>query len=161
MRYRRVILRMYMAVGCAVVSSVAFLGIPVSKLFEGNVQNAVSVITASVFWAGLFLEQVLLLLVNRHRKQAPSPLAVKKRLEQSRVGLLRFVSNTEAAISDIALLAALLIMIAIVLFDVRNLWISITAVVLLLLTFQFHCIFNGKNYLYFKHIKDLNKLRRS
>jgi len=154
---RRAVWCMHMAIGCAAASSFALLGAPLRQHFEGSLERTVSFAAAGIFWGCLLLEQFLLLQVKWHRDRTKIPPAIKKRLERSRSGFLTFGSNQEAAIADILFFAAVLIATAMLLFQVRSLWAVAASLSSLLLTLQFHCMFNGKNFIYVRALSRFKK----
>lgn len=139
-----------LSIGCVVASSLAFLCIPICSSIEGIPGKAFSIIVATVFWGGLILEQVFFWRANDGRKNIQQRAFKSRRLKNASVGLVTFGTSREARICDIAFAVSLVTSIAFNFLRIQIDWLVILSLAVLLLSFNLHCILNGKTYRYIK-----------
>lgn len=138
------------SIGCIILSSLAFASIPICSSMEGPPGKMCSIIVACVFWGGLILEQVFFWRANEGRKRIQQRAFKAKRLKNASIGLVTFGTSKEARICDIAFVISLITSIVFNFLKVRINWLVILSLAILLLSFNLHCILNGKTYRYIK-----------
>lgn len=157
MLFQRTISLLRMAVACAILSTVAFLCIPLCDAFGEGIEKMLSIVIASVFWGLLMLEQVFFWMANRGRKKMEKSFFCKKQLIKGSSGLSTFGPNKEARMCYIVLCMSAVSTLSLVIFRVQVDWLVILSIALLLLSFNLHCILNGKNYRYIKAFYKIKK----
>lgn len=132
----------------AVVAGLALLLIPKSNVRGNGAEKVLSLIIAIIFWIGIIIEIVMLIMANSNRKN--SLPANRKHI--GTIGALTFFSNREASIVDIILCVSLITLTILTIGNIEVGLLNIIVIVIVFLSFNFHCFFNGKNYKYFKTI---------
>lgn len=139
-----------LSIGCVVASALAFLCVPICSEIDGIPGKFFSVTVAIVFWGGLILEQVFFWRANKVRKKIQQRAFKSRRLKNASVGLVTFGTSREARIFDIAFAVSLVTSIAFNFLRIQIDWLVILSLAVLLLSFNLHCILNGKTYRYIK-----------
>lgn len=138
------------SIGCIILSSLAFVCIPICSSMEGTPGKVFSIIVACAFWGGLILEQVFFWRANEGRKRIQQRAFKARRLKNASIGLVTFGTSKEARICDVAFVISLITSIAFNFFKVQIDWLVILSLATLILSFNLHCILNGKTYRYIK-----------
>lgn len=141
------------------IMSISILFIPITDVFSENVGKIMFYVIGVVFWLSLVVSQVFFWIANRERRLLANKLSKKEieKLNTNRVGLFETFQNRKATIADsIAILSLLLVAVALI-FKIKNEWIILISVSLLIFSFNMHCIFNGVNYRYIHYISKLQK----
>lgn len=121
--------------------------------YEGNsVQKLFAFLTGFLFWAGLLVGIVLLILVNTHRKKNKS-LNHTRNLKKG-MGIISFMSNRPAAIVDIAMVALFIFILATMFIPLIGEEIRIILLTFLLCSVYMHSMLNGVNFLYINLINE-------
>ena len=103
------------------------------------------------FWVFAIAAAVLQIILSANIKRLQKTGKLHNlRIKKKRVGIIAFFSNPHAVISDIALLASLVVFIVFMIIRPISIFVYISLSVLFL-SFCTHCIFNGKNYYYIKN----------
>ena len=132
-----------------VLSALSLL-LTVSGNFSGKPPEIMTaVISASLFWGGLLLAIVLLVIVNIRRKSDKTQSNIRKQ----RVGAFCFFSNKIAMVFDI--LTAIFFIAAVVTMFIPSVsdYISLILVVLFLISAYMHSMLNGVNFKYIYSVK--------
>lgn len=144
-----------LAVVSSIVSIIAFMSIPLCFAFGDEKKGFLTIIVASVFWGGLLIEQVFLLMANYGRKKIQRSAQKLRPIEIKTIGLLKFGANREAFVCDISLAFFVVTTSLLLIFDIQHDLLVISSLAGLLLSFNLHCIFNGKNYTYIKAFRKI------
>ena len=121
--------------------------------YEGNsVQKLFAFLTGFLFWAGLLAGVVSLILVNTHRKKNKS-INLTRNLKK-RMGIISFMSNLPAAISDAAMVVLFILILATLFIPLIGEEIKIILLTFLLCSVYMHSMLNGVN---FKYINLINE----
>lgn len=136
------------SIGCIVLSSLAFMCIPICNSVEGALGKIFSIIIACLFWGGLILGQVFFWRANKGRKRIQQRAYKVRFLKNASVGLVTFGTSKEARICDVTFAVSLVTSIAFNLLRIQIDWLVILSLAVLLLSFNLHCILNGKTYRY-------------
>lgn len=140
----------------AMVGAVALILVPVVS-FDGSVAARVGAyMVASSFWLSVAAALLLTVFASKARRELEAKQP-SKTISESRPGVLVFRRNREGLIADLVLVIAALVCVGLILFRVRTGWSVIIVVSILFLSFQLHCIFNGKNYRYIKALVNHKK----
>lgn len=132
-----------------VLSALSLL-LTVSGNFSGKPPEIMTaVISASLFWGGLLLAIVLLVIVNIRRKSDKTQSNIRKQ----RVGAFCFFSNKIAMVFDV--LTAIFFIAAVVTMFIPSVsdYISLILVVLFLISAYMHSMLNGVNFKYIYSVK--------
>lgn len=124
--------------------------------YSGNAFNIIMAYAVGIlFWAGLIVGYVLLLIINSHRKKQMN--ASKKNtsaVRKSRPGIIVFLSNKYAFIADLTMGVTFILTIVFLFIPLFNYGLAVVFGSVLLFSIHMHCLFNGMN---FKYINTLNK----
>lgn len=109
-----------------------------------------SYIAAGIFWLIMILQIVLILKASKIRKHIENCKNESSQIKTYRLGLISFFNNKEGTVSDIIFIVSIILLIFILVFEKTYSLISVICFPCLFLSFNLHCIFNGKNYTYIK-----------
>lgn len=142
---KKIKLFFWLAVICFTVSSMSFLFLPHAFENSLNRERNEYFIIGTVFWLFLVLGVLLLFHANTFRREfAKTRLGGDYRMK-SRIGILMFFVNIPGTVSDVIFIISLIAFIVILTVDVRSKIIYVIFA-LLILSFEMHCIFNGRIY---------------
>lgn len=157
MTRRQTVISFLMSAGFLAISAI---GILLISLFKAGSVGAY--ISAGVFWVGLFLQQVLFWRGNAGRKQLEKKEVLLRMAGKYDLGILVFGANQEGRLCDVVFLIALVAVILEAAFHVKYEWLITLTLAIVFLSFQLHCILNGRNYRYMKaYFKHLQKKEHS
>ena len=146
------------------IQSVCLLVIPVLEI-----DNVMNTVFAVLFWASLILYIVSVMLSSKERQKIEKSKFRVKKLKKNHIGILKFFQNKEAVIFDVLLFISTAVIIVSLLFKTEFVWLIAIGLFLWFISFNLHCLFNGKNYIYIKayeiykkeHGKNEQKKRKS
>ena len=151
---------LFICIGMASLQFVLLLLIPYSNIVGTKKQQTMAYIIAFLFWASIICEIVFVCLAGNERKRLDRKLHKGKEINQSLSGIFSFFKNREAIVADVTLFLSVVLLGVIIWTNVKISWIIIGVVSVLALSFNLHCILNGKNYRYLKEIKNKKKEKR-
>ncbi len=160
MLFRRATLFLKLAITCAALSACAILLLPLCGAFDDNTKSLSKIILPVVFWGGFAMELIFFGISNAIGKKLRKQILHGKRLRKAPLGIAAFGSNKEARICDIILCAAAVLMVGLLLGRVRTAWLVTLSVALLFLSFNLHCILNGRHYRQIKLFRRIKKTDR-
>ncbi len=144
----------YLSVVCVIISSLALLCIPSTDINGVGTKKVLAYVTAAVFWLSLFISQIFFWSANSKRKIIERELKKRKiKTINSKPGLVSFFKNKPAITADAGLFFSAVLLAITTCFHLKNEWLIIGCVFLLFLTFNLHCLLNGKNYKYIQNYK--------
>ena len=106
---------------------------------------------ATVFWLGLFFEQFFLWRANNLRRKIEDTHKLGK--AHGRPGIISFFQNPVGAVSDILLFVSLICLLIFMKLRIGENAVQFIFITLLVFSFRFHCILNGKNFKYKKALE--------
>lgn len=148
---------------CIVMACLQFLLlvlIPFANVEGTEGQRMFAYVIAFLFWTSIFAEIIFLCMANSQRKRLSRKLYRNKEISQSLLGIFSFLKNKEAMVVDIMLFLSVILLGIIIWTNVKTGWIIIGVVSVLVLSFNLHCIFNGKNYRYLKELINNKKEKK-
>ena len=137
----------------AVFEFVLILCIPLVNIDGSLIQRVGAYIIAAAFWISIVMECVFSHLSTYERKYVERKEYRNRTLKHSQPGVISFFKNLEATIVDIILFLSAIIVVIIAWLQVKTGWMIITCTSVLFLSFNLHCILNGKNYRYIKALR--------
>jgi hypothetical protein len=140
---------------CVGAAFISLLLIPAIKL-----QKAMMYMIAAVFWISVILEQVFFWKCNSDRKQMERKTWPKRRQKNAPIGIAAFFKNPEAIVADAVLFISAISTTLIAAFRVQISWLIIMSISLLFLSFNMHCILNGRNYRCMKSYEKYKKTKK-
>ena len=99
-----------------------------------------------LFWLGLIFEQFFLWRANKIRKKIEGTGRYERAL--GRPGIVSFFQNRAGAVSDILLGFSFLCLVIFIALQKGENSMQVLLITVLVLTFRFHCILNGRNFKY-------------
>ena len=150
--FRRFNRLFWLAIICCALSGMVLCCIPFINLNGSSTQKTNLYIFGGLFWIGIILEQLFFWRTNSLRKKAEGENGENtySLSSKSRIGIFSFFQNIEAIICDIVLILSAVLVVLSVVLQIKEQWLIIVSIVLLFLSLNLHCFFNGKNYLYKK-----------
>lgn len=129
-----------------VFSSASFMLFYFVDYQKNNFTKALGYLLPAIFWLGLIIAVVMQILIS---------LKLKMEVTKNRIGVVSFFKNKYAVVFD-ALMIVSIIITVILLIKHTNSFIVFLIISLLIISFEMHCILNGK---YFNAIflKENNK----
>lgn len=142
----------------AIIPSALILCIPFVNLEGTGIQRVLAYIMATAFWLCIILELLMIWKCSTNRKCIEN---YRKNqgiaLPQSKPDVVSFTKTREGRVADIVMFASLITVIVIVWAQVKLQWLILGSVSVLYLSFNLHCLLNGKNYRYIKLLNNYKK----
>ena len=134
------------------IATTSLLFIPIAKL-----SNSILYIIAALFWLSVIAGQIFFWMCNTERKKMEQKSNKKRKQKKEPPGIVVFFRNKESFIADIVLFTSILLTTILNILRIDISWLIIISISVLFLSFNLHCILNGKNY---KCIKDYEKYKK-
>ena len=157
MMLQRIFRYITLSIILAIMASILLILIPASTVFGEKTGSVISIVLAAMFWISLVLEQIFFWLADTGRKKFLKRFFTGRKIVNPSIGIISFGCNKEARVSDLAFFAALITTVCLIVFQAQNQWLICGALSVLLLSFTFHCIFNGITYRYIKVFRKIKK----
>ena len=143
-------------ISLAVLEFVLILCIPLVNLDGSSAQKIGAYILAAFFWICIAIEGIFVHLSTQERRWMERRGFRNRALKHSPPGVISFFKNLEAMVVDIILFISAILVVILVWTQVKTGWMIMAGISILFLSFNLHCILNGKNYRYLKAYR-LNK----
>lgn len=146
---------------CVVTESIASLVfgtvfialIPLAN-FDGTVaQKVFSYAISCLIWLSVIALTFSVCKASAAKKALEKRGFQIKKISRSSIGLFSFFKNREATVADIVLFVSLIGTVLLTQIKTKSEWILMICLALLFLSFGLHCIFNGRNYRYYRYIE--------
>lgn len=137
----------------AVLAFVLLLCIPIGDLDGSALQRMLAYIFAAGFWLSVIAESVFVWLASRERKRLERRGYRDKSISHSPVGIISFFKSPEASGVDVFLFLSTITVVIFLWLQVKTSWMIMAGVSIWFLSFNLHCILNGRNYRYFKRLR--------
>ena len=148
------------AIALAVFETVILCLIPFfSRTSAPNKISTEAYILSALFWTSILAEIFFVISASKIRKRIKHQTHEKDADMHLLPGIISFFKNPEAIICDVILFISIIGIIIIIALNVKTKWIIMSGVLTLFISFNLHCILNGKNYRYLKLLKD-NKIEK-
>lgn len=116
--------------------------------YSGTILNVIlAYLVGVLFWVGLIVGIVLLLVINKHRK-ADESFRVKKKLP----GIISFFSNQYAIVADVVTAISLIFLLVFLFVPWFNQGVTVALIAIFLFAFNMHCVLNGMNFKYIQYL---------
>lgn len=137
----------------AFLEFVIILFIPLVNLEGTALQRMAAYILAAAFWISIATEFFMVKLCTYERRWLERRGYRNKGLRYSKPGIFSFFKSTEAVVADIVLFLSIIIVGISVCMQIKTEWMIMGGISILVLSFNLHCILNGRNYRYIKKYK--------
>lgn len=134
----------------AVIPAVLILCIPLVSFEHTGTLKIGTYIIAVVFWLCIFLELWMTHLCSSERKRLEQRKVRSRSLAKSNPGVVSFLETREGVFADAVMVASLIAVIVITWTQVKSQWLILSCASVLSLSFNMHCLLNGRNYRYMK-----------
>lgn len=131
----------YLAMIFNTVAAIAILCIPAADAHKN-----VMYVIAATFWLSLLLGQFFFWKCNSERKRIEMKGSRRRENKKKQLGITAFFRNPEAFITDIVLFLSAGLVAVLTLCQIKTSWLIILGASTLYLSFNMHCILNGRNY---------------
>lgn len=121
------------------LSSISFMFLYFADYQKNNFTKILGYILPSIFWLGLIIAIVIQILLYRK---------LKVKVDRNQIGIISFFKNRYAIVFDILTILLTIVTIILLIKNVNN-FITFLIISLLIISFEMHCVFNGK---YFNYI---------
>lgn len=150
---RRLVKYLTVTIILAFLEFVVILFIPLVNLDGAMMQRISAYILAAMFWISVVTEVFLVELSTYERRWIERRGYRSNELRYSKLGVISFFKNPEAVVADIVLFISVIVVWIAAWLQIETEWVIIAGVSVLVLSFNLHCILNGKNYRYIKNMK--------
>lgn len=134
------------------------LCIPLVDTTGYQIQKLGALLLAAIFWLCIMLEIFFTFRCKRERVRLEKEHYRSRWMRHMLPGVISFFKNLEATVADIILVITVISTVIVILSRVSSGFISIGSIAILFLSFNMHCLLNGKNYRYkkafYKHQKE-------
>lgn len=137
----------------AVLEFVLILCIPLVDLDGSSARRIGAYILATLFWICIIIEGVFVYRATQERKWMEQKCFRSRALKYSQPGVISFFRNIEASIADVMLFVSAILVVILAWTQIKTVWMIMVGISILFLSFNLHCILNGKNYRYLKLYK--------
>lgn len=141
-------------ISIAVLEFVLILCTPLVNLDGSSAQKIGAYILAAFFWICIAIEGIFVHLSTQERRWMERRGLRNRALKHSPLGVISFFKNLEATVVDVILFASTILVVILVWAQVKKECMIMSGISILFLSFNLHCILNGKNY---RYIKSLSK----
>ena len=141
-------------IAIAVLEFIFVLCIPFVNLYGLSLQRIGAYILAALFWICIVIEGVFVHMATQERKWMERKRFRSRTLKYSQPGVISFFKNCEASIADVVLFTSATLVVVLAWTQIKTVWMIMTGISILFLSFNLHCILNGKNYRYLKLYKE-------
>lgn len=156
-RYRRLV---WLSIIRTLFGAVLIFLIPIVSITGSETQRIGAYSIALLFWVSLLAEIIITRICTRERKRLEHEEYYSRRLRYASFGLISFFKNREGSIADIVLFLSAIYIAIILWCHMQTGWMILLGVDLFFLSFNMHCILNGRNYRYYKNYKEHVKKQR-
>lgn len=150
----------YLCIVMACLQFILLMLIPFANLEGTQGQQMLAYVIAFLFWLSIICEIVFICIANSHRKKLVRKFHKNKEIDKEMIGIFSFLKNREGMMADIMLFLSVILLGIVIWTSVKISWIVIGVVSVLVLSFNLHCIFNGKNYRFLKEIINNKKEKK-
>lgn len=120
-------------------------------------EKIVSYIIASLFWASVAVNLAAIAKTTAKRNACEKEGYKIREIRCAPIGVFSFFKNREAAVADIVLFASAIAVAVVAWIQVFSPVVVLSLIGLLFLSFNGHCILNGRNYRYYKILTKYQK----
>lgn len=138
---------LYASIASFLIMSGSFLIMPFADF--SNDKTFISFLPGILFWLFLFLGIAMTILFGNWREKIQKKQGDTEEKVKYTIGVMSVFKSRTGAVFDILTVFMLLVFIICMLITNASGYICYAAVSLFVFSFCMHCIFNGKNYLYF------------
>lgn len=135
------------------VSSATVLLVPFASFNEKGIKYTLSYVIGLAFWGGLLISILTIMVFNSYRVK--NEMLIEHNKSKNHIGAFNFFSNNIAKVFDSLFIISVFIQIFSMLLNNNNQLISVIILFFVIFTFEMHCLFNGKNYLFLKESKKI------
>lgn len=126
-----------------IISTCSLFSITFLHWFQNkDIYQFISIIIALLFWGGLLAELILVGVTSFDRKC----VKLNKNQKKMKIGLISFIKTPVGRIADILLLISAVIFMIQLYLDVNGAKSVIPVLSVMYLSFNMHCLYNGRNY---------------
>lgn len=153
---KKIVQNFYAANIAATVSGLALCFIPICNTNSERVADKVlSMAVAAIFWLGIVISQIFLWMSNAKRKQYMNENNMD--IKDGSLGIVSFAKNRYGLAADILFFLSAIAVIVMYAVRFGNEWVNIIAIVVMFLSFQYHCFWNGRIYCCIKEFTNEDK----
>lgn len=142
------------------LAALALISISFLHLLTEPLQTYLSYLVAGCFWGSLLLEVCAVGRCARYRKYMLKSCNGRYEDYGMTPGIISFGKNKEGFIADVTLLISTLWVAVLLVLQEYSVWVVMPSILFVFLSFQLHCLLNGRNYRYMKTIYNEKQGRR-
>lgn len=137
----------------ALVEFLMLLFIPLVNLEGTASQRIAAYILAATFWISIIVELFVVKVCTYERRWLERRGYRNNEVKYFKPGIISFFKSPEAIVVDIILILAIITVVLSALLQINTEWLIIGGISILVLSFNLHCILNGRNYRYIRKIQ--------
>ena len=129
------------------------LVIPAVSASGSALKKTGAYILAGIFWLSVIFELFSVFRCSKERRLLEQKMYRSLKLKYAMPGVLSFFKSYEATAVDMLLFISATAIAAILWIKSENEWVIVFFISLFFLSFNMHCLLNGRNYRYYKALK--------
>lgn len=161
MTLRRFNLYLNLSFAFPCVSFLLFLCIPLVDTAGSQLQKVGAYLLATFFWICTALEIFFTFKCKKERLVLQRKVYRRRWMGYMYPGVISFFKNSESTVADIVLFVTTIMTVIFIWIRLSSALISIGCMAILFLSFNMHCLLNGKNYRYKKALYKYQKEHES
>lgn len=135
------------------IGSALLLVVPLVSTSGSTLVKAGAYVLAGTFWLSIVFELFSVFRCSKERQRLEQKLYHSRRVKYAMPGVVSFFKSYEATVADILLFISAIAIAVILWIRAGNEWAIVSFVSLFFLSFNMHCLFNGRNYRFYKLLK--------
>ena len=135
---------------CPIVGCISLYFVPLVNINGKAAQAMGAYLIALLLWGSIIAEIVFSHRCRKTRRAMEYCLFQYKPLRSSYPGVISFFKNREAMVADITLFVSAVFVAALLWLQWTSKWMILVGISLFFLSFNLHCLLNGRNYRYYK-----------
>ncbi len=147
---------------CAVFVSFILLLIPITGKVSAEAEKVITAILGICIWLGIAGIVLFAVRTNNNRKIIEKKLKKNgsKIFDAKQIGCISFFKNKTASVCDITLFASTILFVLLMWLGVNSQLLLFFLLSIIFLSFNMHCHFNGKNYVYIESLEEYYKNKK-
>lgn len=142
----------YLSLSSMLLQSLTLLSVSVFDF-----SNTGKTVIALLFWLLFIVYGISLFLTSAERRRVEKTKFRIRQVKKNHMGIYKFFIFHESKISDYLFFASTVAIIISLLLRSAYVWLNATSLFLFFISFNMHCLFNGKNYIYIKSYENYKR----
>ena len=133
---------------CLLISAVSTVFVPFIANKNADTERIWTLLVGGLFWGGLFLALVIVIILSKMRAKLENGEGAENKKKNRMIPPLCFFSNLIATVFDLLFVVSVAAVVVTQFVGGMNQSIVISSMFFAIFSFEMHCVFNGKNYIF-------------